>query len=151
MGWQSRTAADEPGDWGSYDWFAGLPEPAEEPVETTQRTASVDKPAKTYHEVVAAGTDWLNTDFFGEKAIAPAKRRRAPSPIPDTRLLFDVQEDFLRALTEFNRMPPPVSHGKPSENDDEYARQHKKVKTQLENGYRLMNRYLRTYVNNEVQ
>ena len=142
MGWQNRTSAEEAGDWNKYNWFEALPQPVEEPEEeTTQRTAS----AKSSHEVVAAGTDWLNTDFFGEKAIAPQKRRRAPSPIPDTRLLFDIQNDILKALTEFNRLPAPTG------DDDEYARQHKKVRTQLENGYKLMNRYLRTYVNNEVQ
>lgn len=106
------------------------------------RTMTIPKISRS---VVAQGTDWLNTDFFGEKAIAPQKRRRAPSPIPDTRLLFDIQEDILKALTEFNRMP--VS----DKQDDEMERWKKKVRTQLENAYRLHNRYLRTYVNNEVQ
>lgn len=88
--------------------------------------------------------NWLNQNFFGEKAIAPQKRRRAPSPIPDTRLLFQVQEDILKAITAFKQMPVELD-----KDDSEYMKAHKKVKTQLDNGYRLINRYLRTYVNQE--
>lgn len=100
----------------------------------------MQKISTTFHE---GGDDWLNTNFFGEKAIAPAKRRRAPSPIPDTRLLFQVQDDVLKVMTEIRRLPAPV------EEDDDYAKQYKKLLNQAEDTYRLINRYLRTYVNQE--
>lgn len=88
--------------------------------------------------------DWGDINFFGEKAIAPQKRRRAPSAIPDTRLLFQVQEDILKAIGAFKRLPVELD-----KEDSDYMKAHKALKTQLENGYKLMNRYLRTYVNQE--
>lgn len=94
--------------------------------------------------LVKEAQDWGDINFFGEKAIAPTRRRRAPSPIPDTRLLFQVQEDILKAISAFKKLPVELD-----KEDSDYMKAHKALKTQLENGYRLMNRYLRTYVNQE--
>lgn len=116
MGWQNRTTADDPEDGGF------------EP-----------RTAKT-----AAGEDWLNTNFFGEKAIAPAKRRRAPSPIPDARLLFQVQDDIMKTLNALKKLPKDMG-----DEDSDYSKAVKSAQTQAENGYKLINRYLRTYVNND--
>lgn len=118
MGWQNPTALSE--------------EPDEE--ETTEHTAG---------EHHLGGPDWMNTNFFGEKAIAPSKRRRAPSPIPDTRLLFQIQEDFTKAMAAFKQLPVD------KDDDSDYMKIRKRLGTQIENGYKLINRYLRTYVNQE--
>lgn len=91
-----------------------------------------------------AGQNWFDTNFFGEKAIAPAKRRRAPSPIPDTRLLFQIQDDLLKAIAAHRRLPMDMD-----KDNGEYERARKAVLYQLENSYKLINRYLRHYVNNE--
>lgn len=109
---------------------------------TWQHPTQAEEPDESIRK--EADGNWMNTNFFGEKAIAPSKRRRAPSPIPDTRLLFQVQEDILKAITAFKQMPVELD-----KDDSDYMKAHKKVRTQLENGYRLINRYLRTYVNQE--
>jgi hypothetical protein len=54
--------------------------------------------------------------------------RRRPGQVPDSRLLFDVQKDMLKAIRELR------------EGNSDAAL------TQIENGYKLINRYLKQYV-----
>lgn len=94
-----------------------------------------------FHKV-GEGNFW-NTDWFSPNSIAPSKPRRAPSPIPDTRLLFEIQEDALKVLAELRRLPQDLDE------DTDYAKARKAIKYRAENTYKLINRYLRNYVNNQ--
>jgi len=78
----------------------------------------------------SVGLDPWKQDAFDPFHGPNRGNRRRPSQVPDSRMLFDIQKDMLRAI------------------DAQKDSDHEESARQLRNGYRLLNRYLRQYVTN---
>jgi hypothetical protein len=102
----------------------------------TARLAAIAEKILEGHEKASdfdAANPWAQDAFDPYRAPQHLKKRRDPSRVPDTRMLYDIQKDLLKAIEAL----------KSNEDDEEKLR---KTQRQVENAYKLMVRYLKQYV-----
>lgn len=91
------------------------------------------------------------TDYFspehqrGPRVVRP---KRAPKPIPDTDILFDVQGDLYKAAQHLRQLSANIGNEGAVE---ELERSLGGLTRQISNAYKLMNRYLRLHGGESTQ
>jgi hypothetical protein len=82
------------------------------------------------------GTDYFNPDHIrGTLPNGP----RAPSKIPEADILFDIQRDLLKANDQLRQLVHEIDP------DSEAGVYYREAVRQVQNGYKLINGYLRAY------
>ena len=109
--------------------FARLAKLAQQMLADNPVISEMARTSSTTHQSFDPNSPWGQNAFDPFHGPGGAHRpRRRPGAVPDSRMLFDIQRDFLKAINLMHR------------------KEYDGALIQMENGYRLINRYLKQYV-----